>query len=128
MTKPGHGRISTIIYAVILGDLQQVARDNGYSLAVHGSLTRDFDLIAIPWTEEACDAETLIQKIHWAIRAQSETEPEDKPHGRRAWFLCLDCGLGIDISVMPRSCDWIIPDHNVDEKSSIPSEPQNKGD
>ncbi len=99
--KPPFGRLSTLIYAAIYGNLQQIARDNGYSLAVHGSLQRDCDLIAVPWTDEACDAEELINKFAWALQA-TRTEPELKPHGRIAYFIILEAGMGVDVSVMPK--------------------------
>lgn len=99
--KSKYGRISTIVYAVMLGDLQQVARDNGYALAVHGSLNRDFDIVAIPWTDAAIPAEDLVTAMARALRTGPITEPELKPHGRVAWSICLECGYYIDLSVMP---------------------------
>jgi len=33
-------------------------RDCGYAIAPHGSLARDLDVIAVPWTEDAVSAET----------------------------------------------------------------------
>ena len=101
--KPKYGQLNGLIYCCIFGDLQKIASENGYSLAVHGSMNRDFDVVAIPWTSEAISAQDLIHKFHEAIKAESETEPEDKHHGRKAWFLSVGSGLGIDISVMPRS-------------------------
>ena len=102
-SKPGHGRLNGLIYCCIFGKLQQVARDNGYSLCVHGSMDRDFDLVAIPWTDEAVDPVELIHVAFVdALRPDSVSEVELKPHGRLAWFLCVGSGLGVDISVMPR--------------------------
>jgi hypothetical protein len=37
-------------YAVCFPKMQEIARDMGYNLVIHGSLNRDFDLIAIPWS------------------------------------------------------------------------------
>jgi len=39
-------------YKKLLPDLRECARDLGYCLAVHGSQSRDLDLIAVPWVEE----------------------------------------------------------------------------
>lgn len=100
--KPHFGKISTLVYATMFGDLQQVARDHGYALAVHGSMQRDFDLIAVPWTEMACDAEDLINAFICALKIGPQTEPEEKPHGRIAYAIVVDCGLYLDISVMPK--------------------------
>jgi hypothetical protein len=93
--------------------LAEVAQEHGYALAVHGSVSRDFDLIAVPWVESASDAETLIRAIaermsytmDTAITPDKLMEPpytEHRPHGRRSWCIPLDCGAYIDISVMPR--------------------------
>ncbi len=37
----------------IYPQLVEEARRHGYALAPHGSLQRDLDLIAVPWSEEA---------------------------------------------------------------------------
>ena len=84
----------------------KVAREHGYALTVHGSMARDFDFVAIPWTEEATPAEELVAAIIKAcgtIFRQGEEDATPKPHGRRAWQLHLCGGPYIDLSVMPRA-------------------------
>lgn len=39
-------------YAVCLPGLQEIAKEYGYNLVIHGSMNRDMDLIAIPWIDE----------------------------------------------------------------------------
>ncbi len=46
-------------YACLYHGLCDIARAKGYALAIHGSVTTDLDLIAIPWTEEAVSAVEL---------------------------------------------------------------------
>lgn len=103
-------------YVGLFPILSEVAQENGYALAAHGSVARDFDLVAIPWIEEAANAETLIRAIaksmsytmDGAITVDRLFEPpytEQKPHGRRSWSIPLDCGAVLDISVMPRNQD-----------------------
>lgn len=99
--------ILPVIYAAMLPGLVKAAREQGYALAVHGSLKRDLDLVAIPWTEEAGTARELIEALNkaaaYAPRDRGElSKPERKPHGRMAWVVPLGCGLALDISVMPR--------------------------
>lgn len=101
MSKPPHGKLEPLIYATIYGGLQQIAYDNGYSLAVHGSMQRDFDLIAIPWTDQSIDGEELIDKFAESLHS-TRSEPTLKPHGRIAYFIILGCGMGVDVSIMPR--------------------------
>ena len=96
-------------YVAFYPMLAEIARDHGYALAIHGSVTRDFDLIAIPWRSDALDATDLINKIaKYAsmFTLQNETNqvaigPEIKPHGRRAWSILMGNGAVIDLSVMP---------------------------
>lgn len=38
-----------MVYACILENLRRIAANCGYALAVHGSLVRDLDLIAVRW-------------------------------------------------------------------------------
>lgn len=54
---------SPVFYLTVLPGLVQVAREHGYALAVHGSLARDLDLIACPWTDDAAPAEYLVETL-----------------------------------------------------------------
>jgi hypothetical protein len=103
-------------YVALYPLLLQVAKRHGYALAVHGSLHKDFDLIAVPWVEEASDPLTLIKAIKSATRAVTQHEdvdhlvkdcrPTQKPHGRVSYSLHLTnygmYGGYLDISVMPK--------------------------
>src|SRR5689334_1084371 len=104
-------------YVALYPMLLQIAKDHGYALAVHGSLHRDFDLIAVPWIESASDARTLIRAIRQKTRTVTQHEntdrkwhkdcnPNQKPHGRVAYSLHVTnsgmYGGCLDISVMPR--------------------------
>jgi hypothetical protein len=96
-------------YVALYPMLQQIAKRHGYALAVHGSLHRDFDLIAVPWVEEASDALTLIRAFKKATRTVTHHEdcaPTQKPHGRIAYSLHVTnsgmYGGYLDISVMPK--------------------------
>jgi hypothetical protein len=104
-------------YVALYPMLLQIAKDHGYTLAVHGSLHRDFDLIAVPWIESASDARTLIRAMRQKTRTVTQHEnsdrkwardcnPTQKPHGRIAYSLHVTnsgmYGGYLDISVMPR--------------------------
>ena len=39
------------LYVVCFPALAEVARAHGYALMVHGTVARDLDLVACPWTE-----------------------------------------------------------------------------
>jgi hypothetical protein len=77
----------------------------GYALMMHGSFTRDLDLLAAPWTDSACTPEHLIKVICYRTGLQPNGHPPtEKPHGRLAFTLLFDTTSDprfIDISVMP---------------------------
>jgi len=117
------------VFACLYPGLCDIARRNGYALAIHGSVVSDLDLIAIPWTDAACGSVELKDAlmdhigacgyrdllrnggnglsedhIEQIVRNEKCTGPDDsevKPHGRLAWNLYLDAGLKVDLSVMP---------------------------
>lgn len=101
-------------YASLLPILVASARTAGYALAPHGSMARDLDLIAVPWTDEATSAEDLILRLIAASgghltpcplvaeHANKHSVAVEKPHGRRAWSIHLGHQLYLDVSVMPR--------------------------
>lgn len=93
------------MYATLYAGLCVMARDNGYALAIHGSLQQDLDLIAVPWTEDYCHHTTLVQLFLDHLTAcLGETfdsnNPERKLHGRIAYNLYMDNGSKVDLSVM----------------------------
>lgn len=73
-------------YRGILPKIREAARANGYAIGVHGSLRRDMDLIAVPWTEQCADKDQLAKVIHQAACGieMLEYRWERKPHGRVA--------------------------------------------
>jgi hypothetical protein len=95
-------------YVAFYPMLSEITRAHGYALAVHGSVTRDFDLIAVPWTKEADEADTLIlaiAKFAGLITSKPDLAligPEEKEHGRRAWSIMVGNGAVIDFSILPK--------------------------
>jgi hypothetical protein len=95
------------IYACILPHMTSAAREHGYALAVHGSLVRDFDVVAIPWKSDAGPAATVAEAIRASVGGvfseyDNNGSPTEKPHGRRCWTVHLGGGT-VDLSVMPRT-------------------------
>ena len=100
-------------FANVYDKLLAVAQDNGYALALHGSMSRDLDLIAVPWTDNACDVKTLIEAMdeeasRWqlkpfrGIKTDLNQKNHKKPHGRVAYSIHFGSEAYIDISIMPR--------------------------
>lgn len=81
------------------------AKRAGYAVAVHGSLARDLDLVAVPWAETAVAPEELVRRLMEAIGGEytlGQQNPAIKPHGRLAYAINLHpTGMYVDLSVMP---------------------------
>lgn len=110
-------------YERLIGPLRETARSLGYALAVHGSLARDIDLVAVPWTEGAVQPGDLAAGIQSTIKKILRPSagfldpleaaddyflagcPGGRPHGRRVWSFHLGGGPYIDLSVMPTKED-----------------------
>lgn len=102
-------------FAWMVPHIAAVARQYGYAIGLHGSMARDLDLIAVPWTDSATDAETLVEAIRDAVGGFIRNDdpphpyhldtknPGEKPHGRLAWSIRFSGHrFYIDLSVMPR--------------------------
>jgi hypothetical protein len=77
-------------YRSVLPAIREAARALGYAIGVHGSMRRDLDLIAVPWTEDAADRDTLARAIHRAacgLENGGADHWEQKPCGRVATAL-----------------------------------------
>lgn len=82
--------------------MRALAREVGYALGVHGSLERDVDLIAAPWTDEAIPAKALAEHIATGMNG-SVIAASDKPLGRWSCNIQIDGWFKlIDLSVAPR--------------------------
>lgn len=107
------------LYLSLIPVIREVARRSGYAVGVHGSLTRDCDLIAAPWTRKSVSAYTLATRICNAVCRYPSLKAHDyyyrhlravasmgnsreKPHGRQAFSIFVGPDCYIDLSVMPR--------------------------
>lgn len=102
-----------LLYATLLPRLCAAARHANYGLGIHGSLQRDLDLIAVPWTEDAWPTMDFVNLMVKESTGQLVShradgimlppeQPALKPHGRKAWKIGLGPdGSYIDLSVMP---------------------------
>lgn len=112
--KPIHVKPS--LYAYYLEPLKIIAKEYGYNLVVHGSMSRDLDLIAIPWEEEVGNVDKMIQQfcdilggVIFTNRTDTHIVKTEKPHGRIVYVININRGeykghdpeYYLDISVMP---------------------------
>lgn len=97
-----------ILVDALLAPLKATAHLHGYALALHGSVQRDVDLVAIPWIDRASDVETLLRALSTTTatvleRDACHTTAEQKPHGRTAFCIHIAGTQSyLDVSVMPR--------------------------
>lgn len=100
--KPNYGPVYA---AAMYPDLARIFVDHGYALAAHGSLARDFDLIAIPWVDKPSTHDVVIDAILSKFAIEIIGEPTCKPHGRVSHSLSVGFGCcQVDLSFMPRKC------------------------
>lgn len=74
----------------LIEKVRAVARKHGWAIGVHGSLRRDIDLIAVPWTEEASGTFDLYEALKKAVGGElqgSSIGNLGKPHGRQALMI-----------------------------------------
>lgn len=95
-------------YARVFTIARCLAWAEGYSLAMQGSFTRDLDLLAVPWTDSACEPEHLARRIEEAasLRITHPSKDGEKPHGRLVWtmkFKTFGDPRFVDLSIMPRT-------------------------
>lgn len=86
--------------------IRELAHEVGYAIGVHGTLERDLDLIAAPWTEDAIGNYELMQHIANGLvvngHAARIVETERKPLGRYAATIQMNGWYKqIDLSVCP---------------------------
>lgn len=98
-------------YAALYPQFAEIARQHGYALAVHGSMARDFDVIAIPWRKDADDQRAVIDHILSEFSVKEIGEPTEKEHGRIAYTLSIGFGdCFADLSFMPRAIERSEPE------------------
>lgn len=97
------------LYSAMYPDLKAEAKRLGYALLIHGSVKRDLDLVAVPWTEEAVAPSDL---VHWLRKVVggwvgevggSPRILDGLSHGRLGAIIVCGGHAVIDLSIMPRA-------------------------
>jgi hypothetical protein len=97
--KPNY---AAVYAAALYPQLCTIFQQHGYALAVHGSLARDFDVIAVPWSEKVSRPEAVIKEITDGFVIHVIGEPTTKHHGRVAYLISVGFGeCAIDLSFFP---------------------------
>lgn len=99
--KPNY---APVYAAAMYPGLAKIFQKHGYALAVHGSLARDFDIVAIPWVKDVSDKDTVLKEVTTTYAVTIVGEPEVKEHGRVVYTLSVGFGeCAIDLSFVSAS-------------------------
>lgn len=95
-----------VFYAVLYNDMKRAALELGYTLAMHGSMHSDMDLVAVAWVEDAKPVNELVTAIndcigHTIWKGHNLTNFEERAHGRLAYTLSIMGDWFIDLSIIP---------------------------
>jgi hypothetical protein len=70
------------MYEEFLPGMRDIARQHGYALAVHGSMERDLDLVAVPWVENVSAPEALVFALAESFRGMIVGRSWRRPNRR----------------------------------------------
>lgn len=94
-------------YAAIWDDLRQAAMDCGWALGLHGSLSSDLDIMAMPWVETATSVDVMVQSLvnvfgfseFWKD-THITVDKVSKPNGRVVYTIPIYADFYIDLNVI----------------------------
>lgn len=94
-----------VFYAVLWNSFRQAALDLGWTLALHGSLVSDIDIVAVKWTSDAKSKEELVKALSDRIgetiwKDHHFKAPVRKEHHRLCYTLSMFSDFHIDLSII----------------------------
>lgn len=91
-----------VFYAAMWNDLRQAAMDNGWALALHGSLNSDMDIMDMAWVEDAKPVEEMINALKSCFTDASliDVMVSDMPNNRTVYTLSIWADFYLDINVI----------------------------
>lgn len=105
------------VYCSLYPSLAELCRQHGYTLAIHGSLQRDFDIICIPWINNVSKPHDVVNEICKAYAINNLfNEPVVKENGRLVYTLTYLDNCFFDLSFIPIN---IISFDNIDDAKII---------
>jgi hypothetical protein len=92
-------------YACIYDDLRNAALNCGWALGLHGSLSKDMDIMAMPWTEDAAPVEVMIQALSDCFTDSPYKQDHiipyyGKPNNRVVYTMSIWADFYLDINVI----------------------------
>jgi hypothetical protein len=94
-----------VFYACLWEDLRNAALNCGWALGLHGSLSSDMDIMAMPWTEEAKSEEEMIMALEGCLTKPDErifktTRNTNKPHNRIVYTIHIFSDFYLDVNII----------------------------
>lgn len=92
-------------YACMWDDIRKCSMDNGWAVALHGSLNSDMDIMAMPWVDNSVPFEELVKRISCLFSKNDITENysityDEKPHNRIVATIPIFADFYLDISTI----------------------------
>ena len=92
-------------YACMWEDIRKCAMDCGWAVALHGSLSSDMDIMAMPWEKNAITFEDFITVLSKLFKDNDlskryEITYKEKPHNRVVATIPIFADFYLDISTM----------------------------
>ena len=114
-----------VFYTIMYPKFREAALDKGYTLALHGSMAKDMDLIAVAWVENARPVKELIEAFsdligHTVWKDHHLKEGNVKPHGRVTYTLSIFSDWYIDLAVIaPKELHVYKPLSEIDDRDCV---------
>ena len=92
-------------YACMWEDIRRCAMDSGWAVALHGSLSSDMDIMAMPWVENAVSFKEMVDRISKLfqdndVSSQYVITYNEKPHNRVIATIPIFSDFYLDISTI----------------------------
>jgi hypothetical protein len=86
-------------------DFRKAALSKGWALGLHGSLSSDMDIMAMPWVEDAEPIWEMIFSLKKCFDNPKEIHvtEADMPNNRRVFTLSIWGDFYLDINIIQRS-------------------------
>lgn len=95
-------------YACMWDDLRNAAMNCGWALGLHGSLSKDMDIMAMPWCDGAITDEEMINELRLCFAGNEiKVYISDMPNNRRVFTLSIWGDFYLDINIIKQPTDVI---------------------
>ena len=92
-------------YACMYEDIRQCAMDCGWAVSLHGSLSSDMDIMAMPWVENSVSFKEMVDRVSKLFKDNNISNQyvityNEKPHNRVVATIPIFADFYLDISTI----------------------------